>query len=167
MRIHVGYAQLGSPQMRGLRRKQATKLLVVDFSFNESIPDDEIVILASGGELRVYGLLTLVAEKYRALLQQVVRKRNRRQDVFDLDFLLRAYPGLRDPDTLQIVRQFVELKCQEREIQISEDSFDDPEIKRMAQQDYDTLQVELSSGDFREFDITWTNVANYFAELFS
>ena len=44
--------------------------------------------LTGGQELFAYGLGDLITEKYRAILQQVPRKRNRRQDVYDLDRLV-------------------------------------------------------------------------------
>ena len=45
-------------------------------------------------ELLSYGLIEIAAEKYRALLQQKIRNRNQRQDVYDLEILMRE--GLKD-----------------------------------------------------------------------
>ncbi len=47
--------------------------------------------MTGGDKLCAYSLTDLMAEKYRAMLQQVIRNRNRRQDGYDLDRLASAH----------------------------------------------------------------------------
>jgi len=48
----------------------------------------ELVRLESRTRLHTYSLVDLVSEKLRAILQQASRNRTRRQDVYDIDFLV-------------------------------------------------------------------------------
>ena len=63
----------------------------IDLSFNEIIPRHvDILGIGNGIELRAYSPAEVIVENCRALLQQVHRTRGhgRRQDVYDVDFLL-------------------------------------------------------------------------------
>lgn len=81
LRMSIGYALKGSAAHARLLRNMAPATINIDYTFRESIPDEETVDIGDDGTLRVYGLPTLVAEKLRCLLQQPIRRRARRQDV--------------------------------------------------------------------------------------
>lgn len=80
--------------------------------------------LTDNATLLAYSLNDLIAEKYRAILEQVERNRERRQDVFDLGILIRK-PGLKPAE---IVNSLIS-KCEFREISPKFDSISNPEIK--------------------------------------
>jgi predicted nucleotidyltransferase component of viral defense system len=86
--LKVGYAYKGSPQHKRLLAGQSATVVSIDYSLNEHTPNVENLTLGIDGELKAYALTDLIAEKYRAVLQQAERKRQRRQDIFDLFFLL-------------------------------------------------------------------------------
>lgn len=162
--MRVGYALKGTPAHRRLAAGQSPFSLSIDFSFRERIPASEEVVIGDDGHLRVYGLSTLVAEKLRALLQQPLRNRNRRQDVFDLYYLLEQRPALAFPPWQQDVLADLRIKCEDRAVPLSSDAFDNPEIAERAQRDYDTLQAEVE-GDLPEFNVAFERVRRYFRGL--
>jgi len=80
--------------MQRLESKQSHSFISIDFSFNEKTYDFDFLSLDSDDEddhVKTYSLTDLMAEKYRSLLQQKVRERNREQDVYDINYLLGKY----------------------------------------------------------------------------
>lgn len=165
LRLKIGYAEPGTSSYKRLEAGQSSQTVGLDYSFRESIPELEVVELTQDGELQVYGLSTLVAEKLRALLQQPIRDRGRRQDIYDLHFLIEAQPVLQLAVTkTQILRDLM-LKCAERDILAKADSFDAPEIRRRAAEEYDTLAEELPEGGLPPFETSFTAVADLYRNL--
>jgi len=161
LKLKIGYAQRGSRQERALIAGQAVNVITVDISFNEPTRAIQILHLTGGGELRAYSLIDLIAEKYRAMLQQVVRNRNRRQDVYDLHLLVED----EDIDAecrAQILDAFLE-KCRSRHIEPTRNSLDDPEVKRRSKAEWNTLKLEL--GELPEFEICFARVREFYREL--
>ena len=74
--------------MQRLLAKQSPNVVEIDHSYNEAVLDVEVLKLTDGDQLQLYSLVNLMAEKFRSLLQQPSRQRNRRQDVYDLSLLL-------------------------------------------------------------------------------
>lgn len=162
--MRVGYALKGTPAHKRLVAGQSPFSLSIDFSFRERIPASEEVVIGDDGHLRVYGLSTLVAEKLRALLQQPLRNRNRRQDVFDLHYLLEQRPALAFAPWRQDVLADLRIKCEDRDVPVSRDAFDDPAIAERAQRDYDTLQAEVE-GELPDFNVAFQRVRDYYRAL--
>lgn len=80
--ISVGYAYKHNRNAhRRLLKGNSSDIVEIDYSLNEPSRDIEILEIEEGTQLRIYGFTELVAEKYRAILQQVSRNRRRRQDV--------------------------------------------------------------------------------------
>jgi len=89
IKMKVGYALRGSKQQRTFEQGMATDVLEIDISFREPVGAIQIVTFKdTGGTVRAYSLFDLIAEKLRALLQQEVRNRFRRQDIYDLNALI-------------------------------------------------------------------------------
>lgn len=93
--------------------------------------------------VRAFTIHELIAEKFRALLQQITRKhkRNRRQDVYDIAFLIGEH-DFNGADRTAILTTLIE-KCRSRGIDAKQESMDDPEIKQRAQADWETLALEI------------------------
>lgn len=111
--------------------------------------------------IRAYTPTDVIGEKLRALIQQPIRNRQRRQDVYDIVWLLDAH----DPDDLtkkDILESMVG-KAEARDIELSIDSFDDPEIKRRAGLDWNTLQLEIS--DLPPFEPLFKRVHSFYRSL--
>ena len=89
LQLKIASARRGTPQEKDLRSgKPAGVLIGVDISFNEPLSEIQVLEMTGGRELLAYSLVDLIAEKYRAMLQQVTRRRQRRQDAYDLDRLI-------------------------------------------------------------------------------
>jgi len=103
----------------------------------------------------------MVAEKYRALLQQVRRRRQRRQDVYDLDFLQArlAFDDIRRAGILDALI----LKCLARDIVPAIDSLDDPGIRERSGAQWD--EIRLETGNLPDFDRCFGNVLRFYREL--
>ena len=113
--MKVGFAKRGSNQHEAMLAGKAANIFDVDISFNESLQHTQILGLTDGQELLAYSLIDLIAEKYRAMLQQVERNRSRRQDVYDLKLLIE-----RDEIDAKMRAQILEsffIKCRSRHIE--------------------------------------------------
>ena len=89
LQVNIGYADLqNSREKIFIERGISPKVLKVDYSFNETTYNQEIIKLSNESSIIAYSIVDLIAEKIRSVLQQVVRDRNREQDIYDLWYLL-------------------------------------------------------------------------------
>lgn len=130
LKLRIGSAKRGTPQEKALQNGNATVVISVDISFNEPLQQVQVLELTGGQKLRAYGLVDLVSEKYRALLQQVPRNRYRRQDVYDLNRLI-TYNEF-DNELRKQILSALQTKCQQRQIKPTCASLDSTEVKRRA-----------------------------------
>lgn len=101
--------------------------------------------------IRACTLEDIIAEKLRALLQQRLRNRNRRQDVYDIARAV-ANP-LQAIDRVKVASFFIR-KCRARSIEPRRSAFDE-DIRRRAEYDYAMLFDALDP-DFIPFETAWT-----------
>ncbi len=135
--IRVGYAlpdqaPLINRMSFGIRSAQ---VIPVEISLNEPICADQSIDVQAGNRLRVCTLEDIIAEKLRALLQQPIRNRRRRQDLLDIAMLLGEQPNL---DHARIA-EFLQRKSVEREVPVSRAAFRNPEVAQRAEYDYAAL----------------------------
>ena len=114
-----------------------------------------------GSSLRAYAFSDLVAEKYRSLLQQVVRNRYRRQDTYDLRLLVEF--GV-DEDSRRCILHSLLEKARARGIEPTPDSLTNPEVRRRAARDYQTLADEVP-GELPEFDESFDLIEKFYRIL--
>ena len=134
----------------------------VDVSFNEPASGAaDILDIGDGIELHAYAPVEVIAEKYRALLQQARRQRQRRQDVYDLDFL-QARLALDDGAKAEILNALIG-KCQARGFVPDIGSFDDPEVRERAGAEWDTMGLE--AGRLPDFGRCFGNVRRFYRQL--
>ena len=161
LKLKIGSARRDTAQERALQTGQASVVIDTDISFNEPVLQTQVLVLTGGRELLAYSLVDLMAEKYRAILQQVTRKRNRRQDVYDLDWLI-VYNEIDERLQKQILTT-LGVKCQERQIEPTRASLDDPEVKRRARADWHSMALEL--GEVPDFEGCFTRVSEFYRNL--
>ena len=112
--------------------------------------------------IRVYSLSEIVAEKLRALLQQVIRNRNRRQDVFDIAWLLKKYgPDSIDKDA---VLNALMIKARARGIEPTRTSLENPDVVRRAEADWDSMSLEIA-GKLPSFKESFDAVNEFYKSL--
>ena len=141
--VRIGSAVRGTGEEKWLDIGQASRVLDMEISFRDQVyAFQELTLTDAGVAVRAFTLHELIAEKFRALLQQPIRNRYRRQDVYDIAFLVETNQ-LGDEDRTQILTTLIK-KCRTRSIEPDITSIDDPEIVKRAQADWDTLKLELS-----------------------
>lgn len=161
LKLKIAYARRGTKQERRLLEDKIPEVIDLDISFNETLQQIQVLELTGGQELQAYGLVDLIAEKYRAMLQQVPRRRNRRQDVYDLDLLIRIHE-IDDTLRAQILDVFIE-KCRSRQIEPTDLSLNDPEIKTRSHAEWQTMKLEL--GEVPEFESCFARVSDFYRNL--
>ncbi len=136
--IKIGYARMGTAKHRRLLQKMSTSVIKIDFSLNEVIVNKARFNVGEENFLSSYDVHDLIAEKIRSLIQQVIRNRNRRQDVYDINILL----GVSGIDKSKVLES-IKLKSKSRNITPTINCLDNPEVKRMAGAEYSTLADEI------------------------
>lgn len=148
LKVNIACARRGQADERHLDNGTAPNVVTVEVSFNEPVHAIERIQLSLGGSTVTAGITDLIAEKFRALLQQVSRKRNRRQDVYDIAHLVERFPL--DADERATILETLLAKCTARAIVPTPDSLDDGELIERARAEWDTLEQEI--GELPDFD---------------
>ena len=165
LKLKIAAARRGTEQENALREDRAAGSIIdVDISFNEaSLQQIQVLELTGGQELLAYSLVDLIAEKYRAMLQQVPRNRSRRQDVYDLDLLI-VRSEVDDMLRAQILEALIE-KCRSRDLTPTRTSLEDPDIKQRSGAYWQTMQLELELGELPDFEGCFARVLKFYRTL--
>lgn len=161
IKLKVGYADQGTAAHEALKEGRAAATIEVDISFNEPQTEPRILAIPGGAELLAYSLTDLMAEKLRAMLQQVTRKRNRRQDVYDLYLLINTHE-FSEPLRKDILASFSE-KATSRHLKPTKESLSDPEVRRRSGADWDSLKLEVP--ELPDFDACFECVQEFYRSL--
>lgn len=161
LKLKVAFAERGTKQEKALEEGLAPGVIDVDISFNETLRQIQILELTGGQELQAYSLVDLMAEKYRAMLQQIERNRNRRQDIYDLNRLIES-KDFDDGFRSQLLDAFIE-KCRSRHIEPTAQSLDDPEVKARSGKEWATMELEV--GEIPEFEGCFARVSDFYRNL--
>lgn len=158
--LKIAYAYLGSSGHKRLVQGHGTQVLTIDFNLNEPILAVEELKI-DGGSFEAYALTDLISEKLRSLLQQVIRDRNRRQDIFDVAQLLKTSIS---EEEKQSILNSLKTKARSRDLEPLPTSFADPELKERAKKEYHTLVDEVESG-LPDFEILFQEVREFYESL--
>lgn len=160
--VKFAYADKGTKGERRLIEGKSSNVIYADISFNEEIENiQEIYIGQTGVSFFAYSKIDLVAEKLRSVLQQKTRNRNRRQDIYDLWYLIENHHI--DDEELQKIKEAFLKKAASRDMAPTEHSFNDPEIRDRSSSDWDTLAAEVS--ELPEFSAAFDVVSNFYQRL--
>lgn len=132
----------------------------MDISFNNPVCAFELYELEQGSSIAVATLEDILAEKLRALLQQPIRNRSRRQDVLDLAVVLTG------PAKLDVgkVAEFLLVKAQAKDVVVTKTAFRQEEILRRSAQDYGQLET-TARRTFIPFDVAFPEVLAFVDRL--
>lgn len=137
------------------------EVVVVEISLNEVLCETENEALEPGtNRLRVCSLDDIIAEKLRALLQQVIRGRNRPQDVFDIASMIRKHP---DKISIEKISSFLIRKSEAREIVATKGAFNES-VRDQALTSYDD-EIRGFTTQFIPFEEAWNEVLGLVARL--
>lgn len=161
-KITIGYAKRGTTQEKRLLEKNAAKVLHADISFNEPVGAIQIVRLGeNGAAISAYSLKDIIAEKYRAFMQQEKRRTRRRQDIYDLSLLLEKF-SFDDEEKQEILDLLIE-KSKARDIHPDRNSLQsDTNIER-AKSEWATLEQEI--GELPDFDHCYAIANDFYSSL--
>ena len=166
IKLKIGYARKDDIQkMKRLEAGQCPQTIKLDYSFNEGTYHPEPLVLADDESVIAYGFVDLMAEKLRAVIQQVVRNRQRRQDIHDLHFLLEHCDTIHDDEKYAILdtlhKKSVGRLAPEM---LSVDTFQREDIKAASQADYNSLREEIDE-PLPEFDRLYQQVTCFYESL--
>ena len=163
--IRVGYANRSDQRAhRRLMRKMAIQVVMVDLSLNEPRGEPELFEIEEGRSIQIYSFHDLVGEKYRAVLQQEVRNRLRRQDIYDLHLLLTSRDSSATEETKLNILHSLKEKAAARDLVIDHQSMRNTEIIRRSREEYSLLEHEIE-GVLPEFDEAYDLVRSFYENL--
>lgn len=142
-------------------KKQLPEVIELEISLNDIVCETiSWKPSSSGKSLRSCSLEDQIAEKLRALLQQVPRNRTRPQDVFDIASRWRKH---RDSLDLKKVSNFLVRKSEGRIDPPRKDSFND-EVRTRAAAVYQK-QIGSQTAEFIPFEEAWTDILELVGKL--
>jgi predicted nucleotidyltransferase component of viral defense system len=123
--------------------RPVSDVIELELTFNDVVCETEVRSLTPGGPaaLQVCTLNDIVAEKLRALLQQVPRNRRRPQDVFDIARVVRERLEV-DPGR---IASYLQRKCAGRDLIPTRAAFCNPEVAERAGTGYES-ELRLTQG---------------------
>lgn len=155
--------------MTRLDKGDAPMVISIDFSFNEKTYNLDFLNLSEedGDEdenIKAYSLIDLLAEKYRSILQQKIRERNREQDIYDVHYLLKKYPNLNKDDKYNVLDCLFK-KSEGRGLDelLNKDGIRDDEIVRRSKERYSDLTPTVKS--LPSFESAYNLVADFYESL--
>lgn len=162
--LNIGYASRRNERaFQRLLANQSPSVVEIDYSYNEAVLDVEVLKLSDGDELQVYSLVNLMAEKFRSLLQQPSRNRNRRQDIYDLSLLLAEVKDWTHAERRSL-KECIVASALSRYVIAESISMRDPEIMRMTAKGYEDLQAEVD-GPLPDFGAIYQVVQDFYESL--
>lgn len=143
--------------------KAVSEVVQIEISFNDLVCETELRQLSPTleAQVRVCSLEDILAEKLRAMLQQVIRNRNRPQDVFDIAWMMREHAASLD---FSKIANFLTEKCKKRGIEATRSAFGDEDVRKRSSYGYDTDLI-IHPTDRIPFEDAWEVVMALVAKL--
>lgn len=166
LKVKIGYARKDNDRaIKNLERKNSSDIVKIDYSFNEEAQSVQDLILSDGETIKAYGLTELISEKYRSVLQQVVRGRARRQDIYDLSFLIRNHSSGSDEEKYNVLESlFRKSEGKGLEDLLNRGSLSREDVYSRSKDDYESLEDDLAE-KLPEFDVIYSKVRGYYESL--
>ncbi|HQB53306.1 MAG TPA: nucleotidyl transferase AbiEii/AbiGii toxin family protein [Bacteroidales bacterium] len=161
--IRVGHAYKGTPKHKRLLNGACPDILKIDLSFNEYNYAIDTLDMVDAGSIKAYSLVDLVSEKYRAIVQQKDRNRIRRQDAYDIYWLLiNGY--INDVSMKAQILSSLKTKAKHRNLVVDKFSLREEEIIRRSELEYATLAQEVE-GELPPFEEVYGVTRDYYESL--
>jgi len=166
LKITVGYAKKDNGNaIRKLEQGQASNVVHIDYSFNEVTGSTQEIAIDGEDSITAYDFISLMAEKFRSILQQEVRQRNRRQDIYDLCYLIENFAECTDEEKAMVLEMLIE-KSKNKGIEdfLHIGGLDDERIKSRTSDSFEDLRDELED-ELPDFDLTYNTVNDYYKNM--
>lgn len=147
--ITIGFAKISDVnQIKKLDEGMAANTISIDLSLNEVLGDlSEMTISTMNNVeeiIKVYSFHTLVAEKFRSILQQVERNRSRRQDIYDLNLLISKYADHSTEEKHKVLVTLLKIsKNKNIDNWLNKEGMDDQDIESRSKSDNKALGLEI------------------------
>jgi predicted nucleotidyltransferase component of viral defense system len=166
IKLKIGYAfQHDKASLKRLDNGQSPHTVKIDYSFNEGTYHPEPLILEDEESVMAYGFVDLIAEKLRSVIQQVVRGRERRQDIYDLYYLLRHCDSSPDDEKYAILDALHKKSVGRLNPEmLAVDTLQREDIKKASKADYENLKDEID-GPLPDFETTYQEVRAFYESL--
>jgi predicted nucleotidyltransferase component of viral defense system len=163
LQVNIGLARASiESENKKLRAKMATHKISIDYSFNEWEAETETLEVNEVHGVRAYDLTDLIAEKYRSLLQQNVRKRTRYQDVYDLNYLFKV-SGDMDPATRSTILEKLVKSAKDKIPDLNGKELQDPALKEKSEERYSELTSQVD--DAPPFAHAYSTITDFYEQL--
>lgn len=162
--VKIGYARTGSIEEERLKAGGAYTTISMDISFSEPKCNKEILFFTeSDNIILAYSIIDLIAEKFRAQLQQVSRGREqpRRQDIYDIARLTDTHSFSDDQKTALLAA--LKEKCGARNLFPDVNSLSNPDVKRLAGLEWSTIKQEV--GELPAFETCFAKADKLYRSL--
>jgi Nucleotidyl transferase AbiEii toxin, Type IV TA system len=161
--LTVGYAKTRTSDATRLAERQSTRVLEIDISFKEQVLSAaDLIIEEPDISIQAYSLEEIIAEKIRATLQQTMRNRSRRQDIYDIRWLIELYAP--DQDSKDRILNTLLIKSAYRKLHPTAASLDDPAVKERSGREWGTMQLELGAR-LPDFEQSYEIVRRFYCSL--
>lgn len=162
--VTLGYAyKSDANSFRRLQRGNSSDIIKIDYSFNEMIFETEELELSDGEIVFTYSYVDLLSEKYRAILQQEQRKRNRAQDVYDIYYILKNFEMPDEALKKDILEALIK-KSTSRKLHVNKSSISDPDIIKRSEVKYKTLEHTIY-GELPPFKMAYSFIQAFYEGL--
>lgn len=163
LEINIGYAYKGTTNHKHLIRNGCANIVKLDYSYNEINQDIEVLNLIEGSKIQAYSLSDFVAEKYRAIIQQKTRNRIRRQDAFDIYWIIKNN-YLKGKDIKNKILKSFMIKSDSKGVRVEQYILRDRDIIRRSRREYTALAQEIET-DLPPFKDLYKIVQSYYESL--
>jgi hypothetical protein len=163
LEINIGYAYKGTIHHRHLIRNNCANVVKLHYSYNEINQHIEVLDLIEGSKIQAYSLSDFVAEKYRAIIQQKTRNRIRRQDAFDIYWIIKNN-YLKDKNIKNKILKSFMVKSNSKGVIVDQYILRDKDIIRRSRMEYSALAQEIEV-NLPSFDDVYKIVQDYYESL--
>lgn len=165
LEMKIAYANRDTKQEKRLQQGAAAHVIQVDISFNEPISGIQVIKLegTEAAKIKTYSIYDLIGEKVRALLQQTEKKKNRRQDIYDISLLLEAFTF--DIDERKQILYSIKSKCASRGITPDSTSLSSGGVRERAEAEWETLAIEIGEEKLPDFGECFSRVEAHYISL--
>ena len=163
LEINIGYAYKGTTDHKHLIRNGCANVVKLDYSYNEINQEIEVLDLIKGSKIQAYSLPDFVAEKYRAIIQQKTRNRIRRQDAFDIYWIIKNNYLKGNDIKNKILRSFM-VKSNSKGVRVEQYILRDKDIIKRSRMEYNELAQEIEV-DLPPFKDIYKIVRDYYESL--
>lgn len=166
LKITIGYSQKNNPAtMRRIMRGESSQVVSIDYSFNEFTGGTQEIGITGEDSIKAYDLVSLTAEKFRSVLQQVVRNRGRRQDIYDISYLIDNFLTCTNEEKSMVLEMLLE-KSKEKHIDdfLHKDALNDKRIIEKSSEGFQDMEDEIE-GDLPDFNTIYKKVNDYFTSM--